>query len=98
MTMYRNILITTTFMSFALFATPSMSSADNQPSKPDPENQTIEVARDGDAKKVDTQILSSKRSQYEVGDENEVGDESVDCFYEANKTNPDCSSAKPDQH
>lgn len=89
--MYRNILITTTFMSFTLFAAPSMCSADNQPSKPDLENQTVEVARDSDAKKIDTQVLTSKKVQYETSGE------SVDCFYEANKASSDCSNAKPDQ-
>ena len=87
--MYRNILITTAFMSLSLFAAPSMSSADNQPNKPDLDNQTIEVARDGDAKKVDTQILSSKKAQYEASGEG------VDCFYEANKSSPDCGGAEP---
>jgi len=91
--MYRHILIATAFMSCTLFATPSMSSADNQPNKPDLENQTIEVARDADAKKVDSKILSSKLSQYTQSEDNGAG---VDCFYEANKANPDCSN-KPDQ-
>jgi len=92
MTMYRNILITTACLSLALFAAPSMSAADNQPGQPDIENQIVEVARDGDAKKIDAQILFSKKSQYEGTGE------SVDCFFEANKTSPDCSSATPSQH
>jgi hypothetical protein len=91
MTMYRNILITTTFMSFTLFATPSMSSAESQPVQADVESQSVEVARDAGAKKIDSQILTSKKAQYEATGE------SVDCFYEANKANPDCSGAKPDQ-
>jgi len=88
--MYRNILITTACMSFTLFAAPSMSSADNQPIQSGLEEQAVEVARDGEAKKVETRTLASKRVQ------SEETAESVDCFYDANKANPDCGSAKPD--
>jgi len=90
MTMYHNILITTAYMSFTLFAAPSMSSADNQPIKSDLEEQTVEVASDSQTKKVETRTLTSKRAE-----STELG-ESVDCFYDANKSNPDCGSAKPD--
>lgn len=89
--MYRNILITTAYMSFTLFATPSMSSADYQPIKSDLEEQTIEVASDSQVKKAETRMLTSKRA------ESTESDESVDCFYDANKANPDCGGAKPGQ-
>ncbi len=88
--MYRNIL-TTAYMLFALLAAPSMSLADNQPVKSDLEEQTIEVASDNQARKVEIRTLTSKRAET-----TELG-ESVDCFYDANKFNPDCGSARPGQ-
>jgi hypothetical protein len=87
-TMFRNLVVTTTLMSFTLFAAPSMSSSDNQPSQPDLENQVIGVARDGNIRKAESHALSSKRAEYSESNE------SVDCFYDANKFHSDCSGAK----
>jgi len=91
MTMFRNLAVTTAFISFTLFAAPSMSSPDKQPSQADQENQTIEVVRDGANRKVESRTLSSKRAEYSESNE------SVDCFYDDNKAHPDCSGGKSGQ-
>jgi hypothetical protein len=91
MTMFRNLVVTTALISFTLFAAPSMSSSDSQPSQTDLENQTIEVVRDGANRKVESRTLSSKRAEYSESNE------SVDCFYEDNKAHQDCSRDKSGQ-
>ena len=87
--MFRDLIATTAFISFTLFAAPSMGLSDNQPGQPDLENQAIELARDGEIRKIESRSSSSMRAEY--SDSNE----SIDCFYEANKVHPDCSGAKP---
>lgn len=89
--MYQNVLTTAAFVVFALFATPSMSSADNQPIPPVLEGQTIEVARDGEVKQAHIRKTAGKRAQ------TAETAESVDCFYDSNKFNLDCSDSKSSQ-
>jgi hypothetical protein len=91
MTMFRNLVVTTAFISFTLFAAPSMSSSDSQPSQTDLEKQAIEMARDGANSKVESRTLSSKRAEYLETNE------SVDCFYDDNKAHQDCSGDKSGQ-
>lgn len=86
--MYRNILITTACLSLTLFATPSMSSADNLSGQPDLDNQTIEVVREAVAGKVVNRTITSKKTEY-----SEYG--GTDCYYsEENKSSPDCRDEK----
>lgn len=89
--MYQNALTTAAFVVFALFATPSMSSADNQPIPSVLEGQTIEVARDGEVKQVQTRKITGKRPQ------TAETAEGVDCFYDSNKFNLECSDSKSSQ-
>ena len=89
--MFRHILVTTTLMSFTMFATPSMGLTDSQSIQSGPEGQTVEVARDGQARKGEPRSIASKRAQITESAE------SVDCFYDANSANSDCVVARPGQ-
>lgn len=89
--MFRNVLIATALMSFALFATPSMGLTDSQSIQSGLEGQTVEVARDSQVRKGEPRSIASKRAQITESAE------SVDCFYDANSANSDCAVAKPGQ-
>lgn len=89
--MYRHILITAVSMTFTLFAAPSMSAIDSLPAQSVLEEPDVEVALDGQTKKIGARALASQRIQASEPAEN------VDCFYEANKANADCEDSKSSQ-
>jgi hypothetical protein len=91
MSMSRNIIVTTVLMLFTLLAVPSMSSADDQPIQADTDNPAIEVVHNDEIKKDEARSVYSKKSR------SVERAEGIDCFYEENKSESDCSRTKSDQ-
>jgi hypothetical protein len=89
--MYRNIFIAAAYLLSMLFASASMGATASQPNQPVLEDQAIEYARDDSGRKSQPLRITGKQAQAA-----EAG-ESVDCYYQFNRSHPDCSSTKPVQ-
>ena len=86
--MYNYTAVTVVLLSCALFSAPSLSTAASPLTIPVLDNQNVEAAVEGQARR--SGILEATRSKTRTSESTE----SVDCFYEANKAHTDCRDAR----
>ena len=87
--MIRKIVIAIFAAMFVLVAAPSMSAVAGEPDQAVQPAKTMESVRaEAEGRRRESIRVSEKQIQ------TDSSSESVDCFYESNRNNPDCSDSK----